>query len=217
MELDEAIFTRRSVRVYTEQKVPQELVETIINAGLWAPSACNRQQARFIYLDGNEPLLKLYSAGAATFLKECNQAILVLYDNRIDNVEYSDHIQSASAAIQNMLLKAHSEGVGTCWVCNLPARTKVRSLFQIPKYYEPIALITLGFPKNMIKQMPRKHQVSDVLHYNTFDIQKEEKHAASVNDSKVLLKRCLRQVYLRLPKTKLILKLADKFEKKFGN
>ncbi|MBM6974887.1 nitroreductase family protein [Intestinimonas butyriciproducens] len=217
MELDEAVFCRRSVRVYTEQKVPEDVIESIINAGMCAPTACNKQQVRFIYLDGNEHLLKLYRAGAATFIKECKQAILVLYDNRIDNIEYSDHIQSASAVIQNMLLKAYSEGVGTCWVCNLPAKTKVRSLYHIPKYYDPIALITLGYPKNAAKQIPRKYRVSDVLHYNIFDMRQEEKVCAFVNESKILLKRHLRRVYQRLPKIKLFTRIADKFEKKFDN
>ena len=62
------------------------------------------------------------------------------------NQEYKDHVQSEAACVQNMLLKAHSSGLGACWVCNLPSQTRMRKIFEIPSWYEVIALVTLGYP-----------------------------------------------------------------------
>ena len=89
----------------------------VIEAGMWAPSACNLQNWKFIVIDNQNLKEKLVDWGAAIFIKHAPMAILVLYDNRTANIEYQDHIQSAAAAIQNMLLAAISLELGTCWIC----------------------------------------------------------------------------------------------------
>ena len=151
--------------------------------------------------------------GAATFLNSAKQAILVLYDNQTDNVEYNDYIQSASACIQNMLLKAHSIGVGTCWVNNLPTKNKLRNLLNIPKQYSPIALISLGYYEQQINNRPRKCPVEENVSYNLFDFNVEKKK----NPFKLGIKRFARKVYKHLPFKKVLLKIVGKLEKKFDN
>lgn len=215
MELENAILTRRSIRKYTDTPVEKEVIEKIINAGMWAPSACNVQGWRFIVIDDKKLLNDIVDNGAATFLRNVKQAIVIVYDNRTDNTEYNDYIQSASACIENMLLMAHSLSVGTCWVNFLPSKFRLRKLLNIPSGYDPIALISLGYYEQKINERPRKYDAKDIIYWNKFESIQESEG----NMFKLRLKRIMRKVYFLLPVTlkKKTNSILDKKEKKFDN
>lgn len=213
MELDTALVNRRSVRIYSNKRVEDSVIYQIIEAGTWAPSACNVQGWRFIVIDQKDIFSAILKHGAAAFLKSTNQAILVLYNNNTDNLAYSDHIQSASACIENMLLKAYSLGVGACWINNLPEKKKLRELLNIPKHYDPIALVSIGYAAQSPNPRPRKHALDELVCYNTFSLDRTEgKGGASLR-----IKRVARKIYYKLPFKSKLMKFADKFEKKFDN
>ena len=213
MELSNAIINRRSIRIYKPDKIDDSTIRKIIEAGTWAPSACNVQGWKFIVIDDSEIFNTLLRHGAASFLKSTQQAILVLYENTTDNLEYSDYIQSASACIQNMLLMAYSLGIGTCWVNNLPEKRVVRKIFNIPESYDPIALVSLGYRVNSPNNRNRKYTLDELIAYNHFSFTNCKVPA----DGKLYIKRIMRRVYYKLPCKKLLLKFVGKFEKKFDN
>ena len=214
--LREIIHSRRSVRKYQEKIISKEHIKKLIDAANWAPSACNKQSWKFIIIDEKDKIKKLTSKGAASFLKNSNYAILVLYDNRTDNIEYHDHIQSASAAIQNMLLMASSLGIGACWVCNLPPKKFIRCLFSIPKCYDPIALVSIGWPYS--EKPPgrkRKYTFKQLVSYNSFNLPYEK--TTSGANIKLMIKRLARKFFYALPKNHFLKKYAKKYEKKFND
>ena len=213
MDLDLAIKERRSIRVYDNVPVSKEKLYEIIQAGVWAPSACNLQLWKFIIIDQPEILKKICELGGASFIKNVNQAIVVLYNNQTDNIEYSDYIQSGSAAIQNMLLKAHSLNIGTCWVNNLPNKKVLRKLLDIPEYYDPIAMITLGYYSQKINARDRKYDLNTQIAYNKFTFSDIDKKPWM----KVKLRRCARKIYKKMPCKKVLNKFVGKLEKKFDN
>lgn len=215
MELSNAIMARRSIRKYKDELVAREMIDEIVTAGMWAPTACNKQCYRFIYIEDKAVIGGIVDLGTAHFVKNCNQAILVLYDNRIDNLEYRDDLLSAGAVTQNMLLKAAELGVGTCWVCNLPVKKALKKLLDVPSYYNPIGLVTLGYPVVTPKTMPRKRKLEEVLFVNKFDHSKEQ--ADQVSGVKLFVRKQLRKIYIRIPKNGIIFRMVDKFEKKFDN
>ena len=78
-------------------------------------------------------------------------------DDRRKKIEYVMAVQSVAAAIENMLLAAHSEGLGSCWFCApLFCQDIVRRTLKIPEHVDPQALITLGYAANKPKPPPRK-------------------------------------------------------------
>lgn len=78
-------------------------------------------------------------------------------DEKRRKVEYVMAVQSVAAAIQNMLLVAHAEGLGACWFCApLFCPEAVRKILGIPENVHPQALITLGYPDERPKAPPRK-------------------------------------------------------------
>lgn len=77
--------------------------------------------------------------------------------------KHKDYVQSAAASIQNMLLMAYAKGVGACWICDLPKQSVMRSIFNIPKNYDVIAYVALGYP--LIGKESTKEQKE--YHYGT--------------------------------------------------
>jgi len=85
-------------------------------------------------------------------------------DARRKKIEYIMAVQSVAAAIENMLLAAHSEGLGACWFCApLFCQDAVRKILEIPKHIDPQALITLGYPADRPNPPPRK-TLEEIVH-----------------------------------------------------
>jgi len=87
-------------------------------------------------------------------------------DERRKKIEYIMAVQSVAAAIENMLLVAHGEGLGSCWFCGpLFCQDVVRAILKIPQHVDPQALITLGYPANKPTPPPRK-PLEEIVHQN---------------------------------------------------
>lgn len=85
-------------------------------------------------------------------------------DDRRKKIEYVIAVQSVAAAIENMLLAAHGEGLGSCWFCApLFCQDVVRKILKIPQYVDPQALITLGYPADRPNPPPRK-TLEEIVH-----------------------------------------------------
>lgn len=218
MDFFSLIKTRRSVRVFQEKKIEKETIKKIIEMATYAPSACNIQGWRFIIVNDQRKKEEIVNRGGSINIKKAPLGILVLYDNRTKNTEYSDHIQSASAAIQNLLLSVHYLGLGACWICHLPPQNQLRKLFKIPKTLSPIAYLTIGYKKKEPAAMPRKHDLNRIISYNTFfsDIPSE-----NINPLKLFFLRTLMKIYFLIPdwlKKRWLNQYADKrFVRKFKN
>ncbi|MFA6215854.1 MAG: nitroreductase family protein [Patescibacteria group bacterium] len=218
MELELAIKTRRSVRKFKNQPVGRELIEKLTDLANYAPSACNVQGWKFIVVDKQELKDQIVDNGGSILIKNAPVGILVIYDKRTKNLIYQDHIQSGSAAIQNLSLGAADLGLGSCWLCHLPTPKKLRKIFKIPAYYQPIAFIMLGYPETGTKTVPRKYDLKQIMSYNRFsdDWPKEK-----INPIILLVKRILVKIYYLTPrfiKKILFNNLLDKkFVKKFDN
>ena len=210
MNINDAIKGRRSIRSFSNKKIPLSLIKEIIEAGTWAPSACDIQGWKFIVINDKKILEKFSYEGGASFVKNIPVGILVLYDNRTDNLEYKDYIQSASACIQNMLLKAYSCDLGTCWICNLPPKKRLRKLLSIPKYYDSIALVAIGYYDHLVRERNRKYDLDDLISYNKFNFKEKLK-------SKNRMRTFLRFFWNKTPYfvRELLTPLTRKFERKF--
>jgi nitroreductase len=213
MDVFEAIKNRRSVRVFEDRPVPEELIEKIIDAGRWAPSATNRQAWKFIIVDSPEVRSRLLKETTAYFVGKAPVLIFVLYSNRTDNMEYKDHLLSAAMAVQNMQLAAYALGIGSCCVNNLPPKYRLRRILNIPGYYDPVSLLCLGYPKGVFRALRRKGEIDEIRCKNIFIFKEDHPRI----DMKLNVKRVIRYVYYRLPAPlkQTLDPIARKFEKRF--
>ena len=156
MSVDDAIKGRRSVRTYKNDDVKIELVRECIEAATYAPSAKNGQQWRFTVLTGEakdkftdmyrDELGKLTydvgsSFGSCTMMEEAPVVIMVWNTNELG---WSTEAHSVSAAIQNLLLKAQSLGLGACWIGDV-FYTYEAIMDYFKKPWKLLAGITLGW------------------------------------------------------------------------
>jgi len=146
----DAIFERRSIRKYQDKKVPDELIKTIIRAGMLAPSARNQQLCHFIIVDDKkllESIVKIHPNGG-TPLSESPVAIIVCGDLSLQKAE-GFWIQDCSAATENMLIEAKHLGLGSLWIGIYPREERInglKKLFSLPENVFPLSVVALGYP-----------------------------------------------------------------------
>ena len=145
LEVFEAIKGRRSIRKYTQEPVPEDLVLKILDAGRWAPSASNRQPWSFIVLRDKEVRRKVAEATTyGKFLSNAPLGIAVVIDPQGSN----HPVEDGAIATQNMLLATHALGLGTCWIgCyNSTYEERVKEILEIPKNRRVLSIISIGYP-----------------------------------------------------------------------
>ena len=147
----EVIKTRTRIRAYEAKPVEQEKVEAMLRAAMAAPTAMNKQPWDFIVVDDKAKLAQLSdSLPYAKMLKQAPLAIVVCGNMKkaIEGAGSAFWIQDASAATENLLLAAHSLGLGAVWTgCYPTERVKpVRQVLNLPEYVIPLNVIPIGYP-----------------------------------------------------------------------
>ena len=140
METLEAIRTVLAVRHFKDTPIPEPVVRHIVEAGRLSASGGNSQPWHFIVVRDKETLRRLGQlARTGPYIPQAPLAIVVAMDR--SPLADSD----GSRAIQNMMLAAWSEGVGSNWVGynNLP---EVNSLLGIPQEVSVLAILPFGYP-----------------------------------------------------------------------
>ncbi|MDP1629751.1 MAG: nitroreductase family protein [bacterium] len=151
MDALKTIHTRRSIRKYQKKKIPAELIEKILRAGMAAPSAHNEQPWHFVVVTDKKTLtLASKISPYAAMIEEAPLAILVCGDLNLERGRVKGFwIQDCAAAVQNMLLAAAALGLGAVWTGIYPAENLVgghRQLFGLPENIIPFALAAFGYP-----------------------------------------------------------------------
>jgi F420 biosynthesis protein FbiB-like protein len=176
----QTIFGRRSIRRYRPDPIPREMLDRVLTAAIWAPSAHNRQPWRFVVITRPEVKEALAEAMARPWREDMLRdgippeemaariqrshdrltqppALILGCLTMADMDAYPDPerqqpertmaIQSLTLALGNLMLAAHHEGLGSCWMCGpLFAPEEVSEALNLPADWEPQALISLGWP-----------------------------------------------------------------------
>ena len=164
------IMTRTSVRSYTNQPVPQEMVDIMLKAAMAAPTAMNEQPWEFVVVN-NRATLDALADGLkyAKMLRQAPLAIIVCgHTHWMKNSgavnEYWQH--DASAATENILLAAHALGLGAVWTasCDDERASHVIKTLGIKGDVHPLCVIPIGFPDKENK--PKDKWKPERVHYN---------------------------------------------------
>ena len=155
MEVFEAIQKRHSVRSYLSEEVPVEKLEKILEVAHLAPSAGNIQPWHFIVVTDQQKRKSLSKGRYAKFLVESPVVLVGCGDKKASPNWYA---VDTTIAMQNMVLTATSEGLGTCWIGSFN-ENQVKKLLNIPERYCVVALLALGYRSESV-DLSRK-----VLHF----------------------------------------------------
>lgn len=179
MDVLEAIYQRRSVRTFTDEPVPDELLWQVIEAGTWAASAGNMQAWEFVIAkdpDARRKVVDTTDAGttarAGVYTQEWMMAapviVIVCYDVKRMTARYGPikgrellTKLDCMGCVQNMLLAATHLGLGSCVAVGFDP-VALKATLPIPKEIEPFLLVPLGYPAYH-PQPPFRLPVEDVV------------------------------------------------------
>jgi nitroreductase/Na+-translocating ferredoxin:NAD+ oxidoreductase RnfG subunit len=148
----EVIHNRKSVRNFTDQEVTSQQLETLVKAGMAAPSARNLQPWAFIIVQERKLLDELAdSLPYAKMLKSAQAAIIVCGDmsKAATDTDSLYWVQDCSAATQNILLAAEATGLGAVWTAVYPYPSRinpVKNILCLPEKIIPLNVIPIGYP-----------------------------------------------------------------------
>jgi nitroreductase len=151
MDLYEAVRTRRSVRAYRPDPIPQEVLNRVLDAARIAPSGSNRQPTRLIVVQDEKikqdlvPMChdQAFIATAPVAIVACGRDIKY---NRGEWMGRYAMIVDVVIAVDHLTLAARAEGLGTCWIGSF-SNAALKEYFQLPKDVDVVALTPLGYPE----------------------------------------------------------------------
>lgn len=160
MDALEAIFTRRSVRSFTDKNISDEDLTTLLKAAMTGPCCHNARDWMFVVIQDKQMLTKIADSTAKQLapLKKANLGILVCGDlTRAYKPEPDFWIIDGSIAAQNMVLAAKALEIGSVWLGLYPLMDRVDNLaklFNLPVSIVPHSIIAFGYPDSTSNKSP---------------------------------------------------------------
>ena len=193
MNVYEAVIKRRTIRRFKQEPISFEVLEKIVNAGRLAPSGANLQPVECVVADIPDLVVKVFETLAwAGYISPAGNppegqrpvAYIIVLTNK--NKNEGDCVRDVAAAIENMILVALEEGIGSCWLGSID-RVKLGSILKLPEFVKIDSVVALGYSdespqveemkdsveywkdENGVLHVP-KRSLGDVLFYNEYRI-----------------------------------------------
>ena len=166
------IMTRTSIRQYTDEPVSKADIETMLRAGMAAPTAVNRQPWHFVVINSKEKLAELAGdSPRGGMLKKAPLAIVVCgnMDKALPGQGRGFWVQDCSAATENILLAANAIGLGAVWTGLYPDVNRagaVAKVLKLPETFIPLCTIVIGHPAE--QPAPKDKWKPENVSYNEF-------------------------------------------------
>ena len=182
----EAIKTRRSIRKYEATPVDDEMVNKVLEAARWAPSWTNTQCWRFIVVRDDKTKAELAEASnvelsgkmvvnpsydavkqAPVVIVACAELGKSGYYHGEPSTDKGDwYMFDVALAMQNLVLAAHSMGLGTVHLGRINAK-QIASILEVPEGFCVVEMTPLGYPEGEVKGPPRK-ELSEIIFYDKY-------------------------------------------------
>ena len=174
----DVIFSRKSVRSYTDQDVTDQQVEMMLRAAMAAPTGMNVQPWRFVVIRDQAMKDKLAGprggmiAQAPVVFVICGETTLMRKpfgqpDAEAVEVENGNWTQDCSAATENLLLAAEALGLGAVWTAAYPYEDRVnpiREALGLPENVTPLCVVPCGYPAG--DDEPKDKWKPENIHYD---------------------------------------------------
>ena len=163
-QIIQSLLSRRSIRRYSDRQVPDELLDTVLEAGLYAPSGMNTQGVRLVAVRDKETRDLLSRLNAAVMGRDGDPfygapcVVVVLADPDI----YGGWVEDGALALGNMMNAAHALGLGSCWihrarqVFDAPEGKELLKAWGLPENLRGVGNCILGYPEETPDARPRK-------------------------------------------------------------
>jgi nitroreductase len=175
MDFYEVIKTRRSVRSYKKDPIPDDVLKRVLNAARIAPSGNNRQPWKFIIIKDEERKKKMvelcegqkFVAEAPILIVACGRNI---HYNRGGWMGDYSMIVDVAIAMDHLTLSARAEGLGTCWIGSFD-NEGIKKFLGIPEDVNVVALTPLGYPKkpDVFKETKDRKNLEEIICYDKWE------------------------------------------------
>ena len=166
MDVQEAIRTVLAVRAYRDEPVPDAVIHDILEAGRLTASASNKQPWRFVVVRDRDRLQALAdnSDGHGPYIAGAAFAVVVA----VDSPRFG--LSDASRAIQDMMLTAWANGVGSNWVGFPGMLDAIKPVLGIPAGMEIVSVLPFGYPANeaLGKGIKKRKPLDEIVHWETW-------------------------------------------------
>lgn len=153
----DTIINRRSVREFTDRPISKDEINTILNAGRWAPSGLNNQPWRFIVVRNPETIHKLSECTHYSNIVAGAPLLIAAFLDTEHSYNRIKDIQATGASIQNMLLACCELNLGAVWLGEILNQSeKVNSIIECPSKLELMAVLAIGEPVPKERTSTRK-------------------------------------------------------------
>jgi nitroreductase len=161
---------RRSIRRYRPDPVPDEMIQQLLEAGRWAPSASNRQPWAFIVVQDEAVRREVAQHAAYFFLRwahvEEAPLLIVLCGDARSRIYRQFLHEDIGLAGGQIMLQAAALGLGTCWIGGLD-RKAIAGILKVPDRMEVVGLLTVGFPAED-PPAPSRKPLAEIAHYDVY-------------------------------------------------
>lgn len=171
MEYYDVIKKRKSVRKYKTGRIPEDVLNRILEAGRIAPSAKNIQPWKFVVV--REPALKKQVAAASREQNWMADADVIICGCSLEKIAWgrmggymSSFAVDLAIAMDHMILAAASEGLGTCWIGAFDEK-EVKKVLGVPPEVRIVALTPVGYPAEEPKDRGRKG-FDEIISFNGY-------------------------------------------------
>ncbi|MCR4436003.1 MAG: nitroreductase family protein [Clostridiales bacterium] len=169
MDVLSAIQGRRSIRQYSDRPVEDEKLEKVLEAARLSPSAGNGQAWKFVVVRDEAKRIKLAeAAGGQLFVKQAPVFIAACGTDPEKVMMCGQHRYTIdlSIAMAYLILEAHEQGLGTCWLGRFDEE-RVKEILEIPDQVRVVAVTPLGYPAESPAPRPRK-QLEEIVCYEKY-------------------------------------------------
>lgn len=162
MKLFEAIKTRRSIRAYTEQKIDETLLLKVLDAARIAPTAANRQNLKFVIIEGERVKDFVPLCRDQEFVGQASHLLVCCATDKESKWKDVD----VAIAVDHMTLRAHELGLGTCWIGAFHPE-EVAEAINLPDEAKVVAILTIGYPAEPGTMRDRK-DMDEIISYDKY-------------------------------------------------
>jgi len=163
LDVLQAIFERRSIRKYRDDKIGKEVIMKLLEAARWAPSSKNRQPWEFIVIDDKEKIELIARAKGQSWIAEAPLIIVAISDPKISPIY---HMSDTAMALHNISLAALKLGLGSCWI-GIYEFEEVKKALGIPQDKVLVGALAVGYPDEKPPARERK-PIPKIAYYNVY-------------------------------------------------
>jgi len=159
----EKMFTRRSIRKFTDEQVNEEVMLSILEAGRLSPSATNTQPWHFIVARDRKAKEACTFGGFNRFAVDASFVVVGVY-KKSEAVMERYSLMDVTIALQSMVIAGWAQGVGSCWMGAFD-ENNLRKTLNLPADARIVGAIAFGMPAETPKQPPKK-TLDEIVHFD---------------------------------------------------